>query len=404
MELLPSRADRRASGSGVKAVAKWLSFFVLAMPGICAAGLLTEEQSLQLGLSQPHFVNVLESRVEAAQGALITTKTWSNPELELAREELGEETEINIWLRQRFDVSGRRSFNRDTAQADIDSIRAVNDSQRVQRGTFIRQRFFQALYYQQQQQLFSHWVEKFTTVEAAMRKREEAGDVSGYDRRRISREKVSLLARERHNQAKYQSAWQRLLGIIGAKQDHGYDGVQGDIAPDQLPPLESVLEAMAQQPVLVQLQHQAQSAHLAARSAERGKFPEFTLGLGHKRVDGPAQDESGLMVSASVAVPVFDRKQGAATLSELNAQARGLWHQAKQLAENARLFRQQSVNASFELVRIAETAYRNNEIGVLELLDAYRSALEAETIASQLALEARQTRIELDELFNGVSQ
>ncbi|WP_455210558.1 TolC family protein, partial [Kaarinaea lacus] len=315
MELLPSRAR----GSGMKAAGKWLSFFVLALPSICTAERLTEEQSVQLGLSQLDFVNILESRMEAAQGALVTTKTWSNPELELAREELGEETEINVWLRQRFDISGRRGLSRDAAQADIDSTRAVNDSQRLQRGTVIRQRFFQTLYYQQQQQLFSHWVEKFTTVEAAMRKREEAGDVSGYDRRRISREKVSLLARERHNQANYQAAWQRLLGIIGAKEGHGYDGVQGEIAPDELPPLESVLAAVAQQPELVRLQHQAQSAHLAARAAERGKFPEFTLGIGHKSVDGPALDESGLMLSASVPVPVFDHKQGAALSAESKA-------------------------------------------------------------------------------------
>lgn len=419
MELMPSRTGVRECGSGVKTVGKWLTFFVLALPSVCTAELLTEEQSLQLGLSQHHFVNVMESRVEAAQGALVTMKTWSNPELELAREELGEETEVNVWLRQRFDISGRRGFNRDSAQADIDSTQAVNDSERMKRASIIRQRFFQALHYQQQQQLFSHWVEKFTTVEAAMRKREQAGDVSGYDRRRISREKVSLLARERHNQASFQAAWQRLLGIIGAKQNDGYDGVRGEIAPDELPPLQSVLEAVAQHPVLVQLQHLAQSAHLAARAAERGKFPEFTLGIGLKSVDGPTLGESGLMLSASVPVPVFDRKQGTAlsaeskaheaesqyqlTLNELNAQVRGLWHQAKQLAENARLFRQQSVSASYELVRIAETAYRNNEIGVLELVDAYRSAMEAETTASQLALEARLTRIELDEIFNGVS-
>ena len=48
---------------------------------------------------------------------------------------------------------------------------------------------------------------------------------------------------------------------------------------------------------------------------------------------------------------------------------------------------------------IAETAYRNNELGVLELIDAYRNALESEVSALQLALDARLKQIELDKLI-----
>ena len=207
MKFLRLRAGVGVCGCGINYRCKTLLFLTLALPGMCIAEPLTEAQSLQLGLNQPDFVTVLESRVEAAQGALLTTKTWANPEFEFTREKLGEETEINAWLRQRFDVSGRRGFSRDAAQAHIEETRADNNNQRVNRATDIRQHFYQALYFQQQQQLLSRWVEKFTTVEAAMRKREEAGDVSGYDRRRISREKISVLARERHNQASYQAAW-----------------------------------------------------------------------------------------------------------------------------------------------------------------------------------------------------
>ncbi len=121
------------------------------------------------------------------------------------------------------------------------------------------------------------------------------------------------------------------------------------------------------------------------------------------------------MLSAAVSLPLFDRRQGEhqralaelreleseyrLTQSRLQAQARSLWRLAQDLAENARLFRRQGVAASAELVRIAETAYRNNELGVLELIDAYRSALDADLNALQLALEARRKRIELDRLM-----
>jgi len=398
---------------------KWFGLLVFTLPFLCNAEPLTEEKSLELGLNQTDFVNLLESRVDTARGALETTKTWANPEFEYTHEELGEETETNIWLRQRFDVSGRRGFSRDAAQADINVAKAGNEKQRVKRSFIIRQYFFQALYYQQQRQLFEYWVKKYTKVEGAMRKREEAGDVSGYDRLRISREKISLLAQQRHNQASYQAVWQKLIGIIGVKDGHTFSEVQGEIAPDELPTISTVLEGLSQQPILVQLQHQAEAARLAIRAADRSKIPEITLGVGHKSVDGPIVDESGLMLTASIPIPLIDRKQGARlsasskarkaeseyqiVLNQMNAEVRGLWQQANQLAENAQLFREQSVNASFELVRIAETAYESNEIGVLELIDAYHSALEAEMMARQLALEARLTRIELDKVFKGAS-
>lgn len=419
MELLRSRPCGGVSCFRMTSRVKWLGFLAFTLPLICNAEPLTEEKSLQLGLNQTHFVNLLESRVDTARGALETTKTWANPEFEYTHEELGEETETNIWLRQRFDVSGRRGFSRDAAEANINVAKAGNDSQRVIRSFTIRQNFFRALYYQQQEKLFGHWVKKYTKVEAAMRKREDAGDVSGYDRRRISREKISLLAQQRHNQASYQAAWQKLLGIIGVKDGHTFHGVHGELTPDELPTISTVLEGLSQQPTLLQLQHQAEAARLTIRAADRSKIPELTLGVGHKSVDGAIVDESGLMLTASIPIPLLDRKQGARlgaeskvrkaeseyqlVLNQMTAEVRGLWQQANQLAENAQLFREQSVNASFELVRIAETAYDSNEIGVLELIDAYHSALEADMIALQLALEARLTRIELDKVFKGAS-
>jgi cobalt-zinc-cadmium efflux system outer membrane protein len=121
-----------------------------------------------------------------------------------------------------------------------------------------------------------------------------------------------------------------------------------------------------------------------------------------------------MLLSASVSLPLFDRRQGerqralaelreleseaSLTQSRLEAQIRSLWQLVRDLADDARLFREQSVAASYELVQIAQTAYRNNELGVLELIDAYRSALNAELDALQLELEARNKRIELDRL------
>jgi cobalt-zinc-cadmium efflux system outer membrane protein len=76
----------------------------------------------------------------------------------------------------------------------------------------------------------------------------------------------------------------------------------------------------------------------------------------------------------------------------------GLHRQLVQLIAAAERYRREAVAPSADLVRIAEAAYRAGESTVLELLDAYKGALEAETTALDLEGKARDARIELDQL------
>jgi cobalt-zinc-cadmium efflux system outer membrane protein len=72
-----------------------------------------------------------------------------------------------------------------------------------------------------------------------------------------------------------------------------------------------------------------------------------------------------------------------------------MWQQASELRDGAAALRAAPAG---DLSRTAETAYRAGEGGILELLDAYRTELDAELAALELELRARLARIELDEL------
>ena len=147
-------------------------------------------------------------------------------------------------------------------------------------------------------------------------------------------------------------------------------------------------------------------------AAERAWIPEVTLGLGQKRVDEPNRSDTGVILAFSVPLPVFDRGQAneqrarasastlraeqALTYAKGEAEVKGIWRQTVELRQAAQTFRRESPGSSRDLTGIAEAAYRGGESGVLELLDAYRSELEAETTALDLELRARLARIELD--------
>lgn len=390
----------------------------VALPSPLLAEALTEDQAIDMGLGHSHFNQLLHSQADAARGEALTSKTWLNPALELSREETGNETETSFWIRQRFNLSGQRKLNSEAANSQLSAIEAANQVARLERKNQIRNHFYQLLFQQQQHQLFTHWVAKFSTVEAAMEKREMAGDVSGYDHRRISRERITLVAQQRTVEADYHAAKEHLYGLIGLSTPQTLNDVEGTLIPNTPPSLESLMQGLGNHPALIRLQHRSESAHLLSRAAVRSRIPDVTLGIGQKSADSPGNDESGFMLSASVPLPLFDRKQGQRqratanavqaeseyqlALQQSQADLRALWYQARQLSENARLFKEESLAISYELVRIAEAAYHADEIGVLELIDAYRSALDAETTAHELALKARLARIELDQIIEGI--
>ena len=118
------------------------------------------------------------------------------------------------------------------------------------------------------------------------------------------------------------------------------------------------------------------------------------------------------MLSFSVPLPVYDRGQAGqqrAAAEALSARAayrlardraegelRGLHRQLERLRAAAIDYRVRAVAAAPELLRIAEATYRGGESSVLELLDAYRGALESENTVLELERKARDAGIEFD--------
>jgi len=98
------------------------------------------------------------------------------------------------------------------------------------------------------------------------------------------------------------------------------------------------------------------------------------------------------------------RAEYSLTRSRAEGDLRGLHRQVERLTTAANDYRTNAVVGSSELLRIAEAAYQGGESTLLELLDAYRGALEAEITALNLEWKAREARIEYDLLTGSVTE
>lgn len=397
-----------------------LSVFLFALPlAAWAQAPLTEAEAVRLGLARVDLADLERATVSAAEADVRAAGLYPNPTLRYARERLdgsADAVEQTWMLEQAFDPSGRRGLHRDAAERRVAAVSAGNASRRQQLSAEIRRSFHGALRLQATVAATETWIERFTRVERMVDRLARSGEASGYDQRRLAQQRQAAEARLATERAELERESARLAALIGAETVT----LQGDLLPQPLPAVDTALQGLDRHPDLQVLARRAEAADLDGRAASRGAIPEVTVGVGPKQVESAGVKDTGVAFSLSVPLPVFDRQQAARQRARAEAQQaraeyrlvkaraegalRGLHRQAERLRAAAADFRSRALSASPELLRIAETAYQGGESSLLELLDAYRAALETETTALDLEWRAREARIDYDLLTGNADQ
>lgn len=148
--------------------------------------------------------------------------------------------------------------------------------------------------------------------------------------------------------------------------------------------------------------------------ADRLRIPEPVLNAGLKRADAgfPQRLESGPVIGVSVAIPLFNKgktevarfsaeqERTAARLEQLTRRVRAAVEASWRAFEVQRETRDEYAHAqqasTGEILKAATVAYQEGEIGILQLLDAYRLRREARLRQIDLALAAKAAQIALE--------
>ena len=398
-----------------------MGLLALIAPVVAQQTVLTEEMAIQLGLSRNLVLQRTEGTITQAHSDVIAAKTWPNPEFHYERETLDTNEDVveqKFVLSQQFDFSGRRGLHRQAAERHLNAAQYETDVWRAELTKDIRQRYYLALLQQLRRDVYKSMQARIRLLSNALQKRRREGDVSIYDYQRVNIARAAIDAEVRNVDVDFQSEWEFLWALLG-NTSHNYQSLNGELTPGPVASLEMLIASLNQQPALRQLMEQSDGYTLQQR-AENRTFPDVTLGLGLKQEELFDQTYDGIVINASIPIPLFDRRKDKQTRYQANAmltqskyqlahatalaEIKGLWLQTTQYQRSAEMFRQESIQGTRDLIKTAEAYYRAGEIGILELLDAYRGALNAELNALDLEFKARRARIQLDYLTGGPVQ
>jgi cobalt-zinc-cadmium efflux system outer membrane protein len=147
-------------------------------------------------------------------------------------------------------------------------------------------------------------------------------------------------------------------------------------------------------------------------AATRLRIPTPSLTGGLKRSDLGGTTSSGYQVSVDVAIPLFSRGQAATALAiaqkeraqaeteswrlQIEAEVRAAYNVARIQQERMARYQESTSAIAESLAKIGRVGYEEGELGILELLDSERQALDARLRLLELAAAARRAAIDLD--------
>ncbi|MEQ8276317.1 MAG: TolC family protein [Deltaproteobacteria bacterium] len=371
---------------------------------------LTAERYVRQVLDGP-AAEVIAQEVDLAEARSRGAGLWRNPSVSWNRQSLpgsgvAQSTEDIVWLSVPLVLSGRTFAESSAAEDGVKSARLLSVSRRADLRRQAMVLFYRAVAAEQRRAVIEETRSRFADVSEILETRAAAGETSGYDALRLEMEATTIEDRAAGALLDLASAKAEMQKLSGAAVE-ALDGALVPAAPKAShdgSPLASRLQA---------LELQVKAARSRASAGRRRAIPDPTIGAGvlHQGGEG-LPGFTGYYVGVQVPLPLFDRGQGAsateeATASRLELERQRLLAVAEaSLAEARRRLEvsrdrlaKQSENAKRgeSLVEIARKGYGLGGVGLLTLLDAERSALDARLRATERALDVR--RAEADVAF-----
>jgi outer membrane protein, heavy metal efflux system len=354
------------------------------------------------------------AKVAAARAGIADAKVRPNPSIGFERESPyidGSASPTNyLRLSLPFDISGRRGLQVNAAEANVRA--ATNEAEQAKLEVVIAglRAFDDCARARLQVQLLTEARASLVRAVEIARQRSKTGAASGYEVQRFELELASHDDDLATAQIELRRARQRLATLTGRTGE--VDANSTLEVPANLPQLEALLAKANNRGDLRALQQREVAAGDRARAAGRGWVPQPTQMAGAMTADVGTQTATGYVAGLSLTIPIFDRNQGdraraAADRQLANAESRLLAReitstvQAAHATLVARIAQLQTIESGQVgrldvIIRAAETAFREGNASVVELLDAHRAARAVRLRQLELRHQVARDKRELE--------
>lgn len=353
------------------------------------------------------------SRLRRELAEVSQSRALPNPTASFSNEDLGDDSERYLNLRQEVgflwgrgalerraqaqDMGARTRFRADSAALALEAKRSYLEAWHAAERLAALQRvdgLVQAL------------------VEAASARYQE-GDLAGYDVRRLQVERSTAARKLALGARELRAAEERLGSLVGDGEGKlGARELPGD--PPGMDALDAGARALQQRPEVVEA-GAAVGSWEASTALARSRLVQGASVIGGLKSQSDGRE--GLFLGIELPIPLLDRRGAAveAALSgveeaEQEAESVRRWvrreaslagaHLAAVHALRARLG-DAGVGDSEELLRIARVAYDEGEIGIVELIDAADTYLEAHLMRIGIQVEGWVAYFELERAVGG---
>lgn len=368
------------------------------------SGRITLRDALALALRQSPELATFAWEMRARESAAIQVGRAPNPTLDVMVEDLGASGRVlddspvagpqtTVQLSQLIELGGKRDARRTLAGFDRELAAWDFEAARIDVLTRVTAAFLDVLVSQQTLVLAERARALIEQVEQTVRSRVEAGVVSPIEQTKAG---VALaMARIDEQRARRSLAADRIaLSALWGHSSATFTSAEGDLqASPALPLFDTITQHVARNPEVARWATEiAQRDAARALEAARG-VPDLTVTAGYRRLTDV--DSNALVIGASIPLPFVDRNQaGTQAAAQRLAKAREAERaaHARITTQLAAAYRNLAV-AHDEAAALAagvlpgarsaftaiEEGYRLGRFGYLEVLDAQRTLVGAET-------------------------
>jgi cobalt-zinc-cadmium efflux system outer membrane protein len=371
----------------------------------------TEEDVLRQFEAQNPIARETRARQAIALAEARGRTLWSNPSIGVSREGAGR-TEF-YQASQALPLSGRFPLIRQAGALQAEALEAEGGFSLWLARQTLRAAFFRGVAAQERARVWKEASRELAQVIAILEAREREGEGSKLDRLRAEREQVEMSTSARLIEADLTLSRGDMLAYL--PEPSALVVLSGRLLAEPPPATlpEWIAKSLAKRLDILAERRRLEQFRKEQQAAERLRIPEPTVNAGLKRAaSGALSIENGPVVGVSVPLPLFnsgkaevsrfaaEQERSSARLEQLTRRGHALiesaWNTFALRREARDAYAQAQTKGNEELVRIATLAYQEGEIGILQLLDAYRLRRDSQLRQIDLSLLAKESQIALE--------